>query len=327
MTPGTDRPAIVLVHSPLVGALTWQPAADALRARGWRVVVPRLDNDAEAGGSLHRHHAERVRRSVAAEVGTAPVVLVGHSGAGPILPLVATTLVNRVAGYVFVDSDLPRDRASRLDAAPPDFAARIDALSVDGFIPPWTNWWSDDVLGALLPDEDTRERFRSELVPLPRRLFDEPIPVPPEWPDAPCAYLRLSGAYDDAAGLAHREGWEITAVEAGHLHMLVDPAGVATVLEEVVAGFTGERPRRSPDDPILVARRRAAHWVDLGRRVGFGALALALALFGVALWWGLPGVLVQLIVLCLVVACLTLLPSIIVGYGIAAAERDDSALG
>lgn len=323
-------PAVVLVHSPLVGPLTWQPVAEELRRRGVTTVVPRLDNDAD--GPLYLHHAERIRRSVAAEAAGAPVVLVGHSGAGAILPAAGDSLVNDVAAYVFVDSDLPHDRKSRLDTAPPEFAERLGQLDRDGTVAPWDDWWGDDVLATLLPDEDLQERFAAELLPLPRRLFEEAIPVPAEWPDAPCAYLRMSRAYDDAAGTATRLGWHVTRIQAGHLHMLVDPAEVADAIEAIVSrlvrgGGGDTAPREvapgSPVDPIVATRHRVARYVDLGRRIGFGALAVAIALFAVALYWDLPSLIVQLVIAALVVACLTLLPAIIMGYGIAAAERED----
>jgi DNA-binding NarL/FixJ family response regulator len=35
-------PMLVLLHSPLVGPLTWQPAATSLRAAGYHVTVPSL---------------------------------------------------------------------------------------------------------------------------------------------------------------------------------------------------------------------------------------------------------------------------------------------
>ncbi|HVM39521.1 MAG TPA: hypothetical protein VM618_01940, partial [Acidimicrobiia bacterium] len=180
--------------------------------------------------------------------------------------------------------------------------------------------------------EEMRERFARELAPLPRRLFDEPIPVPAEWPDAPCGYLRLSRAYDDAAGRAQRLGWGVTRIDAGHLHMLVDPVAVADALETVIGRLvtpTAASSRTmvtaggSAADPVLATRQRAARLVDLGRRVGFGALAAAIVLFAVALYWDLPSPVVSLVIAALVVACLTLLPAIVMGYGIAAAERED----
>lgn len=317
----TERPVFVLVHSPLVGPLTWTAVADVLSRRGHPVVVPRLDNPDRTPGALLRHHAEQVRQAVEAHSRTAPVILVGHSGAGAVLPPAGDTLVNEVRGYVFVDAGLPRDRATRLDDAPPGAAERIRQLAEEGRVPPWAEWWSDDVLAALLPDETLRERFLDELEPLPLRLFEEPLTVPSAFPDAPCGYVLLSRAYEDAAARAARLGWEVVSFETGHLHMLVEPEAVASALEELAGRLGTAAP--APTDPVAVQRARISSWVETGRRVGFAALAAAVVLFAVALYWDLPTLLVQAIVGCLVLATISLLPSMIVGYGLAAAERED----
>ncbi len=338
MTRG-DRPVFVLVHSPLVGPSTWTSVAEHLERRGHDVVVPQLDNPDRTTGPLFRHHAEQVRKAVEAWTRTAPVVLVGHSGAGPILPAAGDRLVNEVLAYVLVDAPLPRDQQSRLEDAPPEFAEQLDRLTVDGRVAPWTEWWSDEVLAALLPDEEIRERFADELQTLPRRLFEETIAVPPGWPDAPCAYLQLSRVYERDATAAARLGWEVRSFDTGHLHMLVDPETMAGAIEDLIGGALGSSPgRRPPDhgavrefvdptDPVAMARARVSHWVDLGRRIGFGSLALAVVLFAIALYWGLPSILVQLIVASLVVTGLTLLPALVAGMGVSAAEREDRERG
>ena len=324
MTDGPDSgaPVFVLVHSPLVGPLTWSAVADALSRRGHTVVVPVLTTPDDAAGSVLHHHAEQIRVAVEARTRTAPVVLVGHSGAGPLLPAAGDNLTNEVAAYVFVDAGLPKDQATRLDDAPPAFADKIRGLAEDGRVPPWAEWWGDDVLAALLPDEAVRDAFAAELAPIPLRLFEERVRVPAAFPDAPCGYLLLSAGYEDAASSAARLGWDVLALDAGHLHMLVEPHTVAVALEELAGRLVGGGPPQP--DPISAQRERIGVWIDAGRRVGFGALALALVVFVVALYWDLPGWMIQTIVGCLVLATLSLLPSMIAGYGVAAAEREDA---
>lgn len=320
-----DAPVFVLVHSPLVGSLTWTLVAEELRRRGHDVVLPRLDNPDSTPGTLLHHHAEQVRQAVEAHSRTAPVVLVGHSGAGAVLPAAGDTLTNPVVGYVFVDAGLPVNRATRFDDAPPESVQRIRGLAADGRVPPWAEWWSDAVLAALVPDETLRDRFAEELEPLPLRLFEEPIAVPASFPDAPCGYLLLSAAYEDAASSAGRRGWRVVSLDAGHLHMLVAPREVADALEALSRHLTSGRAASS--DRITVQRARYAAWAETGRRVGFGALALAVLLFGVALYWDLPAWTISAIIGCLVVASVSLLPSMVIGYGVAAAEREDRERG
>jgi hypothetical protein len=86
-------------------------------------------------------------------------------------------------------------------------------------------------------------------------------------------------------------------------------------------------PQPPPPDPVLERRARIALWARLGQRVGYSALAVAVAVFSVALYWDLPRVLLGIIVACLVVASVALLPSIVFGYGVRAAEREDRRLG
>ena len=83
----------------------------------------------------------------------------------------------------------------------------------------------------------------------------------------------------------------------------------------------------APIDPVLARRLQIARWSMLGKRIGYSALAVAVAVFSVALYWDLPTALIGIIVACLVVACVTLAPSIVFGYGVMAADREDRELG
>jgi hypothetical protein len=50
-----------------------------------------------------------------------PTILVGHSGAGPLLAAMGESL-GCVEGYVFVDAGLPHPGRSWFDSAPPELA-------------------------------------------------------------------------------------------------------------------------------------------------------------------------------------------------------------
>jgi hypothetical protein len=79
-------------------------------------------------------------------------------------------------------------------------------------------------------------------------------------------------------------------------------------------------------DPILAKRAKVARWVSLGQRVGYGAYAIACAVFA---WtvidrptqWS-----VNIIVMGLVIGSIVLLPAIIFGYAVKAAARHDREL-
>jgi len=81
------------------------------------------------------------------------------------------------------------------------------------------------------------------------------------------------------------------------------------------------------DDPVLERRARIARWVEVGQRVGYSLLAVAVVLFFVGLASDFPGWVATTIVACLVVSSLILAPAIVFGYGVKAAIRDDREHG
>ncbi len=85
---------------------------------------------------------------------------------------------------------------------------------------------------------------------------------------------------------------------------------------------------RSPaDDPVRVRRARIAHWTLLANRIGYLVLALAVALFFIALAAGFNAAMATAVIVALVVSFVLLAPSIVLGYAVKAAERDDRELG
>lgn len=224
--------AFVLIHSPLVGALTWSLVADELRRRPIEVVVPALINERSADNTpFWKLHAAAVKAAVAPLPRDRSVILAGHSGAGPLIPAVREGLDRVVSGYLFVDADLPKNGRSRLDLFESREAANEFRNSAqDGYLPTWT----DADLTEVIPDEAVRRRFVAELRPTPLEVYEEPLPVFAGWPDAPCGYLWFSPPYTQAVQQARLRGWPVRELQAGHFHMLVDPAAVADALMSLV---------------------------------------------------------------------------------------------
>lgn len=81
------------------------------------------------------------------------------------------------------------------------------------------------------------------------------------------------------------------------------------------------------DDPVRLRRRQVAKWTLLANRVGYLVLALAMALFVIAFAVGFSSTMAALVVVCLVVSFVLLAPSIVLGYAVKAAERDDVEAG
>jgi hypothetical protein len=77
------------------------------------------------------------------------------------------------------------------------------------------------------------------------------------------------------------------------------------------------------DDPVLRHRARVARWSTTGKRIGYLCFALAMVLFFVALALQLPGWAVASVVGLMLAGSIVLLPSIILGYGAKAADKED----
>ncbi len=233
--------AIVLAHSPLTGPEVWGALPDELRLRGHQVVVVEVrDDDVPPYAS---RYVARAALQVRDACGDARTVLVGHSGAGYLLPVLGAARRSArapVASYVFLDAGLPPSRpTSRLDLLRAEDAELADDLGPHlaggGTFPDWT----DDDLRELVPDDARRSALVAGLRPRGADFFAEALPLAPDWPDAPCGYLRLSPGYDAPARLAGHRGWPSVLGPddrpGGHFAMLVDPVAVADDLQALLA--------------------------------------------------------------------------------------------
>ena len=151
------------------------------------------------------------------------------------MPAIRQYLPNPVNAYVFVDAGIPRDGSTRLDLMKwedPEWAEQFQEELERGERFP--NWSMED-LRDVIPDESLREQMVAEIHPRGLAFFTEPIPVFSEWPDAPCVYIQFSAPYDRPAAQARQAGWPTYELEAGHFHMLVDPAAVAnTIIKAII---------------------------------------------------------------------------------------------
>ncbi len=229
----------VLVHSPLVGSLTWALVADELDRRGINSVVPSFSDVLDDGPPFWQHIAEHVHQEVRDAGMDEPLVLVGHSGAGPLLPAIRERLAQRVTGYLFVDARLPKNGTSFFDDAPPGTVQALRTRVRQGSLPNWADWFGEEAMRSVLPDGIIRRRFIEELRPIPLALLEEPVPVSASWDDAPCGYIRLSRVYESQIEMARDAGWQTRVLEGGHLHMLVDPVTVTDVILEITQRMSG----------------------------------------------------------------------------------------
>jgi hypothetical protein len=225
-----DDPVYVLIQSPLVGPVTWQPVASEMRRGGQKVLVPALEDSPASRDPFWKQNAESVSRSLAGLSKDVPVTLVAHSGAGPLLPAIRQLLPNPIQAYIFVDAGIPQDGASRLElmkSEDPAWAAQFEADLQRGKRFPT---WSDEDLQEINPDDTLRRQMVAELRPRGVSFFSEPIPVFEGWPDAPCAYILLSAPYQKAFDQAQQAGWLTARLDAGHFHMLVDAKSITDLI-------------------------------------------------------------------------------------------------
>ncbi|MBV1892980.1 MAG: hypothetical protein KUG57_02970 [Ilumatobacteraceae bacterium] len=88
-----------------------------------------------------------------------------------------------------------------------------------------------------------------------------------------------------------------------------------------------QRDTSTADDPVRARRAQVAKWTLLANRVGYLFVALAMALFFIAFVFTFSATMATLIIVSLVIGCVLLAPSIILGYAVKAAERDDLERG
>jgi hypothetical protein len=228
----SEPPAFVLVHSPLVGPSTWHPVARELQSRARRAVVPSLVDVAGAQAPQWQHACRAVEAGTATIPG--PVVLVGHSGAGLLLPTIAHAISAPVAAMLFVDTFLPPPTGTAT-LLPPEFLDELRARARNGVLPPWSQWFGDDVMSELVPDAAMRALLEADMPHLPLSYFEGKPPVTAGWDRRACAYLLLSDEpYAAAADDAQARGWPITRLpNAHHLSLVTDPEAVTGSLLEL----------------------------------------------------------------------------------------------
>lgn len=221
---------LLLIHSPLVGSATWDLVAADLAGRGWRVGVPDLTDSIMAGPPYCLRQAEVIAGSASGQ----PAILIGHSGAGPLLAT-AGALIGQVLGYIFADASLPIPGQTWMQTAPPELAAQLREMAdQQGWLPPWPQWRGDETMAELIPDPAARRHFVAGCPRLPLAMFEELHPPAPQWPDAPAAYLQLSEAYQDQAATARELGWPIAERMSHHLAPLTHSGMVAESLHELL---------------------------------------------------------------------------------------------
>lgn len=177
-----------LIHGGWQSGWCWDGVRDHLTSLGHDVVVPVwLGRPGDTVFNETTAVLDHAGRSVAAQIhasGLTDVILVGHSGGGPVMQSAAEHLGSAVRRLVFVNAWVLRDAEAIIDVVPlaEQFRAVAEARedrSVE--VPP--AWWSDQLLNGA-PSELIAESA-ARLVPLPFSHFEEPISLPGFWNSPP----------------------------------------------------------------------------------------------------------------------------------------------
>jgi pimeloyl-ACP methyl ester carboxylesterase len=218
---------VVLVHSPLVGPFTWSLVAQRLQAVGVDVLVPTLTDRGETPPPYWQQHAASLQQALTSVPQERSLVLIGHSGAGSLLPVLAQAARHPIKAYLFVDAGLPHPGKTQLEEMPEELRRLLAAGER------FPNWKDED-LREVLPDGRARQQMLAEVRPRPLNFFEEVMPDVSGGPDAQSGYLLFTQGYRPYLEQAQRAGWPSRTLPAGHFHMLGDPVAVATTLVELM---------------------------------------------------------------------------------------------
>lgn len=212
----------LLIHSPFVGAMTWGQVGEVLSRWGHDVSIPSLVQGLARESNFHEGLIDLAVR----DAPTFPWVI-GHSGAGQLLPGVASQ--TDVDGLIYVDSALPHPGLSRLDSMPVTLADRLTGLRTGESVTAWPSWFDPSTLSELVTNEELMQSFIDDCPRLPWKLLTEPIPDS-RWLDHRSRYLQFSDGYASEVEKAALHGWTVKSLDGHHLWPLDHPEETAQAI-------------------------------------------------------------------------------------------------
>lgn len=216
---------ILFVHPPLLGPSCWAPIATALGQ-----IVPDLTEFTAGPPPYWNTFASMAASAASSDV----ECVIGFSGAGPLLPVIADRL--EASALIFVDAGVPPEAGTYV--ADERIKTMVEENSRNGILNPWSKWWPAGTMERLITDQAARSLFEAELPAVPGGLYDESIPMPAGWSNLQCGYLKLSSAYEADLAEARRRGWTNVELELDHLALMTKPTPVIAALREVLGTVT-----------------------------------------------------------------------------------------
>lgn len=239
----------MIVHGGWGGGWEWHAVAQALRGGGHEVFTPTLTGMGERahlGGpdvGLSTHVEDVVAVLELEDLDAA--VLCTHSYGGMPVTGAADRAADRIARLVYVDALVPTDGQSAFDLLPEEFASLARQTADER-----GDGWRVPIPDILLPPtgwitEDERLRYVARLRDQPLATFAEPVRLTGAIDRLSRAFLRCTAGdlgevigEDPIAPLAARAkaaGWLYRELAAPHDAQLVDPTGLAAILDELAS--------------------------------------------------------------------------------------------
>ena len=222
---------IILIPGFWLDGASWDEVAAPLRAAGHTVhqlTLPGLESrDAERSAITLRDHIDAVVAAIDTVDG--PVVLVGHSGGGPIAWAAADARPESVARVVFVDSG-PQSAGHPIN---PD----LPVVNGEVPLPDWSIFETEDLIDLT---DELREHFRAIAVPEPARVtsdlfelgYERRYGIPAtviccEFTSEQLRHWMAGGAFGELAAVTD---YELVDLPTGHWPQFTRPADLAATI-------------------------------------------------------------------------------------------------
>jgi pimeloyl-ACP methyl ester carboxylesterase len=226
----------VLLHGGAHGGWSWERLEACLQARGHAVICPTLPMDDEGADVRRWAHVACERLD---GLNCREIVVVGHSAAGLVLPVIAT--MRPVARMVFVCAVVPLPGRRHIECLgdPPSAITlppnRLDFDAHGRMIVPWATareFYYHDC------DEIVARVAWMRLCPFAQTIWGDVSPID-VWPDTPSSYVM--GKFDRSLSpdYSRRISHDVLDVEplelkSGHSPMLSCPGDLAAALDSLV---------------------------------------------------------------------------------------------
>ena len=236
---GTGKRPILLVHGAWHGGWCWQRVTPLLEAAGHKVYAPTLSGLAEKAGQLTRAinldtHAQDVL-DVIERNNLREVVLVGHSYAGMVIPLVADRAPQRLHRLVFLDALLLDNGQAFKDLVPAAaWQQRLKQVQEQGRgvgVPPFP------AAAFGISDKADQDWVQKQLTLHPVGTYEQPMLLKnPFGNGLPKVYIECTAPQNPGTAggraKAKAQGWPYDSIATGHDAMVTAPGALAELLRK-----------------------------------------------------------------------------------------------